>query len=77
MHTHPFIADLSSKSLDELSETINTLNKRMQFMYRTGKHDMVRQIQMAIASYRDEYVSRQQKMAESSEKNISAKIDIS
>ena len=78
MVTHPFIGDLSDKTLEELSEKINDLNKKMQFMYKMGKHDMVRQVQMVVESYRAEYLKKQQELWDKkSNKELDKKIDIS
>lgn len=74
--THPFIGDLASKSSDELMETINKLNKQMQFMFKTGKPEMVNQIQMVLASYRTEYYKRQQEMWDKKSQNLDKNIDI-
>ena len=78
MINHPFISDLSSKTLDELTETISKLNKQLQYMYRIGKTDMVSQISMAINSYKSEYAKRQQEMWDKkTPHNMDKKIDIS
>lgn len=78
MLTHPFISDLSQKTIDELAETITKLNKQMQYMYRLGKTDMVGQIQMAISSYKSEYARRQQEMWDKKNQGkLDKKIDIS
>ena len=75
---HPFIGDLSNKTVDELLETINNLTKKQQFMFRNGKHAIVGQINMAIASYRAEYSRRQQQMWDKKGgSNLDKKIDIS
>lgn len=78
MVNHPFISDLSGKSADELLDTINNLNRQLQFVYRMGKQDMVNQISMAISSYKDEYAKRQQAMWNSKNQgSLDKKIDIS
>lgn len=78
MINHPFIGNLSQKSTDELLETISKLNKQLQYMYRIGKADMVNQINMAIASYKNEYSKRQQEMWDKKNNhNMDKKIDIS
>lgn len=78
MLTHPFISDLSQKTIDELAETITKLNKQMQYMYRLGKTDMVSQIQMAISSYKSEYARRQQELWDKKNQGkLDKKIDIS
>ncbi len=77
MQPHPFIGDLSSKTLDEITDTISKLNKQLQYMYRIGKSDMVAQISMAINSYRQEYSKRQQEMWDKKNShNMDKKIDI-
>lgn len=75
---HPFINDLSGKTLEELADTINDLNKKMNFMFAMGKHDIVRQVQMVLESYRSEYVKRQKDLWDKKlNKELSKKIDIS
>ena len=64
MATHPFLGDLSGKTMDELAETISTLNNRLQYMFKLGKHDMVRQVSMVIEDYKLEYSKRQQELWE-------------
>ncbi len=77
MH-HPFIHDLTNKTMDELGESINNLNKQLQFMYRMGKSDMVSQISLAINTYKAEYTKRQQELwNKKNNHNMDNKIDIS
>lgn len=78
MVTHPFVGDLSDKTLEDLSEKINDLNKKMQFMYKMGKYDMVRQVQLVAETYRAEYLKKQQELWDKkSNKELDKKIDIS
>lgn len=75
---HPFVGDLSSKSADELLETISKLTNQQQYMFRTGKHGMVGQINMILTSYREEYNRRQNELwAKKNPHNMDKKIDIS
>jgi len=53
--THPFIHDLSDKSLEDLQETISGLNKKLTFAYRMGNQSLIQQLHMALDSYRVEY----------------------
>jgi hypothetical protein len=53
--THPFINDLSDKSLEDLQETITGLNKKLTFAYRMGNQSLIHQLHMALDSYRVEY----------------------
>lgn len=78
MVSHPFIGDLSNKTLDELLETITKLNKQQQYMFRLGKAEMVNQIGMAIASFQNEYNKRQKDMWDKkTQQGMDKKIDIS
>lgn len=76
MVQHPFIGDLASKSSDDLMDTINRLNKQMQYMFRINRPEMVSQIQMALVSYRTEYQRRQQEMWDKKAQNLDKNIDI-
>ena len=51
---HPFINDLSSKSLEEIQETISDLTNKLTFAYRTQNGPLVNQLQMVIESYKNE-----------------------
>ena len=51
---HPFISDLSDKSLEECQETLSSLTTKINFAYNTGNQPLVHQFQMAISSYRAE-----------------------
>jgi len=52
---HPFINDLSEKSLDELQESITSLNNKLTFAFRTGNGPLIHQIQMVLESYRNQH----------------------
>lgn len=51
---HPFInkADLESKSVEEIQDTISNLMSKLTFAYRTGNGPLIHQLQMALESYR-------------------------
>ena len=55
---HPFITDLSDKSLDELQSVINGLTTKLTFAYRTQNGALIQQLHMAMDSYRAEYNKR-------------------
>lgn len=52
---HPFIHDLSSKSLEDLQNTLSELTKKLNFAYRMQNGPMIHQLQMVIESYRTEH----------------------
>jgi len=71
----PFISDLSDKTLEELQTTINDLNKKLNFVYKTQNGAMIHQIRMLIDSYRVEYGKRMDELYK--KQNLSNKINIS
>jgi hypothetical protein len=74
---HPFISDLSAKTTEELSETINTLANRLHFVSARRDQHVMNQINMALSSYRAEYQRRQQAAFEKESVNLDKKINIS
>ena len=73
---HPFVGNLSDKSMDELTEVISKLNKNLAFASRSGRYEMVSQIQMVLESYRGELDRQQKKLLEEDGSFITGKIDI-
>jgi len=55
---HPFINDLSDKTLDELQTSISGLTNKLNFAYRTGNGPLIMQINMALESYRNAYAKK-------------------
>lgn len=55
---HPFINDLSKKSMDELQNTITDLMGKVNFAHRMGNQPMINQLHMIMESYRNEYSKR-------------------
>ena len=77
MMSHPFVGSLEDKTLEELSETINTLNNKMAFASRSRNYDMANQIQMVLTSYRTELAKRQSEMmGDMEKKRMGGKIQI-
>ena len=52
---HPFIHNLSDKSLEELQDTMSDLMKKLSFAYQMQNSSMIHQLQMVIESYRAEH----------------------
>jgi hypothetical protein len=75
--THPFVGDLSQKTIDELQDTISSLNSKLSYMARLNKMDMVRQLNMILDSYRLEYSKRQKALWDKKSENMDNKINIS
>lgn len=59
---HPFINDLSEKSLDDIQDTIQSLNTKLNFAYRMQNQPMIQQLHMVLGSYRSEYTKRMDAM---------------
>jgi hypothetical protein len=72
---HPFITDLSDKSLEDLSKTISDLNQKLNFAYRMQNGALINQLHMAIESYRSEYKRRIDEMYKKN--NLEKQINIS
>lgn len=52
---HPFIHNLSDKSLEELQDTMSDLMKKLSFAYQMQNSSMIHQLTMVIESYRAEH----------------------
>ena len=52
---HPFVEDLSQKTLEELQTIISSLNNKLSVAYRMGNQSLINQMNMVIESYKDEY----------------------
>ncbi len=59
---HPFLPDLSDKSLEDLSKTISELQGRLNFVYRTQNQALIGQLNMVMEGYRREYQRRMDEM---------------
>lgn len=71
---HPFIADLSDKSLEELQATISTLMGKLTFAHRTGNASLIHQLQMAIDTYKSEYSKKMDELM--GKQKIKTKVNI-
>jgi hypothetical protein len=71
---HPFIADLSDKSLEELQATISTLMGKLTFAYRTGNTSLIHQLQLAIDTYKSEYSKKMDELM--GKQKIKTKVNI-
>ncbi len=55
---HPFIGDLSNLTVDEIQTKINDLTSKLSYCYRTQNQVLIRQLHMAIDSYKAEYIKK-------------------
>lgn len=51
---HPFIHNLSDKTLEDIQTTMASLTTKLNYAYRTGNGALIHQLQMAMDSYREE-----------------------
>ena len=72
---HPFINDLSDKSMDDLQNTIQDLTKKLNFVYRQQNGPMIAQMMMVLESYKTEYSKRINEIYK--KQNLQNKINIS
>jgi len=71
---HPFILNLSDKTVEELQNTISSLTNKLTFAYRSGNQPLVNQLNMAIESYKKEYSKKMDEMIK--KKDLGDKINI-
>lgn len=71
---HPFIHDLSNKSLEELQSTLSSLGNKLTFAYRTNNGPLISQIQMVMESYKVAYNKKMDELIK--KQNINTKISI-
>jgi threonine aldolase len=71
---HPFINDLSDKSLEDLQTTISGLISKLNFASRTGNNALINQLNMALESYKSEYAKKMDNLIK--KQNIQSKIKI-
>jgi len=74
MMTHPFMPDLSDKSLDELQEKMGELTKNLNFAYKMQNSAVISQLQMILSGYREAYSKKMDEMM--SKQNIKDKIKV-
>jgi hypothetical protein len=55
---HPFMPDISDKTVDELQTSMNDLTQKLTFAHRMGQSFMINQIQMVLEGYKTEYAKR-------------------
>lgn len=71
---HPFINDLSNKSLEELQTDISNLSTKLNFAYRANHGHLINQIQMALESYRNAYAKKMDELIK--KQNITTQVVI-
>jgi hypothetical protein len=58
---HPLISNLSELTVDQLSDKISELNKKLGIATKTGNYYLCNQIRMALESYQTTYNEKVQR----------------
>ncbi len=74
---HPLIGDLNDLTIEQLSEKINDLHKKLGIAYRSGNGYLCDQIRMAIDSYTTKLRERQDEQYRAAQQSFDDKIKIS
>jgi hypothetical protein len=72
---HPFMPDISSKSVEELQTAMNDLTGKLTFAHRTGKDFLINQIFMVLEGYKAEYAKRMDELYKKQNIQSNIKID--
>lgn len=71
---HPFINDLSDKTIEQLQDTISSLHQKLTFAHRSGNGPLIHQLNMVIESYKKEYQKKINEMVK--KQNIEGQVKI-
>jgi hypothetical protein len=77
MMEHPLIGNLDELTIEQLSEKINDLHRKLTVAHRSGNGYLCDQIRMAIESYSNKLRQRQQEQYEAAQQSFDDKIKIS
>jgi hypothetical protein len=69
---HPLIGNIDELTIDELSDKVNELGKKLNIAYSTGNGQLINQLQMALETFRNKY---QEKLNDSYKKQNPGNID--
>ena len=74
MH-HPFISDLSDKSIEDLQETLSELTSKLGFAHRTQNQPLIHQLELVQNSYITEHRRKLDKLFADKDIGDSIKVD--
>ena len=72
---HPFINNLSDKSIEDLSTSLTDLTKKLNFAYRMQNGPMIHQLQMIVESYKAEYNKKMDELMKKQNIKTSVKVE--
>lgn len=71
---HPFIANLSDLSLEDLQTKVSELTNKLNFAYKMGNGPLIHQLTMALESYRNAYSKKMSELMDQQKINAQIKI---
>jgi hypothetical protein len=74
---HPLISNLDELTIEQLSEKINDLHRKLSVAHRSGNGYLCDQIRMAIESYSNKMRQRQDEQYQAAQQSFDDKIKIS
>jgi hypothetical protein len=74
---HPLIGNLDDLTIEQLSEKINDLHRKLSVAHRSGNGYLCDQIRMAIESYSSKLRQRQDEQYRAAQQSFDDKIKIS
>jgi hypothetical protein len=74
---HPLIGNLDELTIEQLSEKINDLHRKLSVAHRSGNGYLCDQIRMAIESYTNKLRQRQEEQYQAAQQSFDDKIKIS
>ena len=74
---HPLIGNLDDLTIEQLQEKVNELNKKLGIAYRGGNAQLCQQIRMAIETFRNKAMQKQDELYRNRDSGYDDKIDIS
>jgi hypothetical protein len=77
MMEHPLVGNLDDLTIEQLSEKINDLHRKLSIAHRSGNGYLCDQIRMAIESYSGKMRQRQDEQYQTAQQSFDDKIKIS
>jgi hypothetical protein len=73
---HPLIGDISDLRLEDLTDRINDLHKKLQIAQNTGNGYLANQLRMALETYQNQYQARLKEQIKPTDPDFTDKINI-
>lgn len=73
---HPLIGNISELRLEDLTDRINELQKKLRIAQSTGNGYLANQVRMALETYQNQYQVRLTEQVKPTDPNFTDKINI-